>query len=431
MKHKGLILVLALVTVGAGCSSGGDVSVAQITQAQLEQCVRSGVLDMLRLGARLQDIVDAIRGDLDAAIVTIRTSAGDDPTPTYDVSANFPYGGTGPNDQMLAGTLNFSADPEDGIEVGDVIIANLNITSQGGPLTGFISVRITVASDSASEFDGTVDITDNATGCVISFSFDPNNPLFIDGLGFQGPQIAVNFLGIAMTGRVDFLLELGDRLLNASMDLLPNSQVVTVTGTEDGVPFTPVDIDLFPTEEEIDALIGCAQGLFLIAEVVDAITNAILEVGGIDIPNVTVTPTSATTYDFTSMDGGITVTGSLTLTSPTTADVTWNISVDGATGSSTAPWKFTVPGVSTPSASGDAVFNVTAVAGCTLTMSIPESAPLRLASDGPTSGKIMLKVEIDPDTLEIDLDLMETEFDSIIAIRINGLPVPPFLLFGE
>ena len=66
-----------------------------------------------------------------------------------------------------------------------------------------------------------------------------------------------------------------------------------------------------------------------------------------------------------------------------------------------------------------------------VTMSIPESAPLRLASDGPTSGKIMLKVEIDPDTLEIDLDLMETEFDSIIAIRINGLPVPPFLLFGE
>jgi hypothetical protein len=225
------------------------------------------------------------------------------------------YSGNGPDDTRITGLIGFSADPTDGIEIDDTADLTGNITSLGGPLTGSFDLDV-VFTEAGVSVTGTLTLN-NSDGCNFDIVINGTDPLLFDFNDL--PQVAVNILGIELSGTLYAAFNVLGQAFETIIVLAPGLQTASVSGDQNGEPFQGFDIEVFPDQAEVEALLSCfffgGEAAFAILNDLGDVYGAVLDPGS--FPNVSVEPGvpngAYIDYDFTADFEGYSADGTIRL----------------------------------------------------------------------------------------------------------------------
>lgn len=449
--QKRLALVLCAAWGIALCCCSDDEIAAIVddpaaVQQALQGCTQFGFFSMLRLMDEVDEVVEVIQAGFTQDGITVDPSTDQaDPDFTWIVSSDFSSSGSDNTDTRLSGKITFSEDPTDGIAFGSTADMDLVITSLGGPITGSVEALVTTVNEDTITVSGSVAINDSDDGCNITFTIPTSPGLSLSDSGpSMLPQLAVNMLGLLIEGSFDIDVMAGGHSLQGTLSLPPNSQNANVTdATIDEAPINDFSFEVAPDPETLNGLAECLFGsLFVFQTVIQSIGPIAMESESPGTyEEITVTPVSATVFDFTvdTTGGlvGISLEGILsgTVTLPTSetqpASVVWTFAGTGVSFSaaSTSPLMVILPdGESSGSVYGGGAINFLEQPVCSGTFDIPSSMPMELL-DGELfgdSGRVTFTATLGDDTLSLTIDLA-FEGD-VLEASLNGIPIPPELI---
>jgi len=217
------VLVLALV---AGCGGSGGVGLPGFDLQALADCTGLTIAQIGAIFAMFGDLLDVAQG---GSVPTVVFGPGGGPN-SFTYSASLDLDGDATFETMITGGAVFSADPTDGIDVGDTVNITVN-TVNGTLLTGNGHVGLTlIAPDTVQATPGALSLT-GVGGC---------------GMDVTAMDLTVPFSGVSVafpTGTLDFeVTALGDLLLGTIT--FDGSPIANVAGSVNASLDVDFDIDL-------------------------------------------------------------------------------------------------------------------------------------------------------------------------------------------
>ena len=450
MQKRWALVLCAAWGIALCCCSDDEIAAIvdgpEAVQQALQGCTQTGFFSMLRLMDEVDEVVDVIQAGFNQEGITANPSTDEaDPDFTWIVSSDVSSSGSETADTRIAGKITFSEDPTDGIAFGSTADISLVITSLGGPITGNVDAVVTTVNEDTITISGSVAINDSDDGCNIAFTIPVSPGLSLSDSGpSMDPQLAVNMLGLLIEGSFDLDVMTGGHSLQGTLSLPPNSQNANVTdATIDEVAIDDFSFEVAPDPETLNGLAECLFGsLFVFETVIQSIGPIAME---IESPGtyaeITVTPVSATVFDFTvdttssltgiGLEGVLSGTVTLPASDTQPASVVWTFAGTGISfsASSTSPLMVILPdGETVGSVYGGGAINFTEQPVCSGTFNIPSSMPMELV-DGELfgdSGRITFTATLGDDTLSLTIDLaVEGE---VLEATLNGIPIPPELI---
>lgn len=430
-----LALLLSLSLSGLACSSGGGASLTEIQQA-LEDCSQDGVIDVVRVLGNLNVIFDVAQGD---AVPDNMTWTPTGTANEFDYSISFPRTGNGADDTRVTGTIQFSDDPTDGIALGDTATLDGTITSLGGPLTGNFQLDLEF-TEAGLSITGDL-LLNNSDGCDFDISINASDPLVV-AFGDFIPMLAVNVLGIEVSGTLYISFSALGHPVNAVVVLTPGVQNAMVSGDLDDEPFDAFEVEVFPDPAEVQSLISCfyfgGEGAFSILEDLGSVYDAIGDPGS--YPDITVQPGVPSggqiAYDFTADFGDYSAEGTIRVptdpngTGSTTFTFTSNtVMLTGTTGfSGSGTFYINFSGGDPASAYG--TVSLTTDDGCVVDTEFHQSDPVVLDGDLFDAGLVTFTATALGNTLHLLVDFSApTPEEGVLEANINGISIPGALIF--
>jgi len=413
MRKRLAVLATALVIgSSAGCSSDNPIF-QQLSQQQFEDCLTENVFTMLRLVSKLQTIMGLIadQGTPPADIVINNSDLVN-----YTFQCDFAVSGAGANDTRVTGAILFASDPvanglTGSIQINNVIIASI---APSGTLTGSAQVVLAIVDENTTTMTGQVVLNDD--GCDTTLNL--NQPLTMTAGLPVGPVVQSTFLGLGISGLIDYITDFIFAVVEGQIDIPAESQTVSVT--TDSSLLGTVIFDLFPAEEVVSEMAQCLfLGLLTGEGILEAIEDLLAEFGGDDQPNVTLAlPNFTVTGEGFQMTG--TITGSA---APFAVTFSFTIGDPTASGQTKGTMLVTPPVGETPGVI-DGAYSVTfPESTCAICI---EFSGVEFAGDQNFDvGIVTITVTLGEDELVLRLDVSEEEIIDAISGTFNGIVLPP------
>ena len=456
MRKLGLVAALAIgVLLPVGCGSSGGW-LEQFIQ-ELRGCTADGLGNLIGLTLLMDPIIDAIEfGDFEPGLTVDET---DEENNIWAFEYMVDLDGDGLADTTLSGTIDFSADPSEGIPAGttSVIVFGVSGTEDYSGTGQFDSVYGAGEVTSISGF-GMLTIPG---GCEVEFDVPANSPLTF---ARNGIVPATDVFGGELYGVISLYVDTGEHYIEATLTMTMGSNTIEASNVfVDDVEGSAFDFDLELDEERFQTLIECTFASFFgIEQVVTDLSSILRAValgeqfeGTIDTTIINVLPPA---WSFTASIDGAEVTGTIALAAipapngPVTATVTFDYDFpgEGFTASATAGNPLVVSG--TLSEDGMAIEDMvlhgrinTRFAGpiltqlgdddaCVGTITIPSTNPINAdyfnsesQGDVNLGAIVLLSVTVGSDNLKLSLAAVDREGEvelSPIGALFNNIPFP-------
>jgi len=443
-----LAALFLFCTLIVGCGGSGGTNLA-VSREALQGCTESSVRRMLQVFDGLIGVPDALSGEPTipgfSVEVTLSQDPGDPPL-TYDFSVVFDTTGNALPDTALVGKVTFSEDPTPGI--AEFAMAQFDFSVQNTPpiagavfemgtLNGSGSIAVVFgAVVNEVTITGSLSLADTAgDGCAADLLFPAETPL---NLGF-GPQIAANLVSFEIFGTIQAALESLGHRLDETLTLTQGDRTVDGQGSFDGTAEFDFSFDLVPPDADVQQLIDCAASVSDQFKSLLGLSRDVVESGvltgrapppGVIVVVTTDPDTFGYTADLALLDPGTfaagTVSGQVTV-DRTVPDVAFTWGMDGTL--MTNP-PTTLLGASTRalrvrldergnvlSFSGAGTFDLSGATGCSVSIAVPDDAPLL---ESGASGTEILTVNAGGNVMTVTIDFRE----QTVAAVINGIPFP-------
>lgn len=312
--------VLALLLIAAACGGGSDaITVERQASSALQDCMRDVTNAYIRLYAQVELLASVAEGGVIPPNLTWEESTNpQDPPFTYYFVLGLDIGGDPFPDIEIDGRASFDADPTDGIDVGDCLMLDGDIApvqDASVSIFGFLWGMVEFAAANRIEVSGPAAWENVLENCRSEMNASEQTPLSITFpnsiiSGGAPPQTAVEILGLQASGAFDRMdVDQGSDRFRGTATLPDQSQVASYTGTVNGGGQQTIDIELFPSDAEIDALAQCLadqQVVFVaLSGAIEKLTDLFIEGGRNlqtipDADGLTITPTgSASVVNYT------------------------------------------------------------------------------------------------------------------------------------
>jgi len=325
-------LVTALIVgllLPIGCGGGGDDGISNLVQ-QLRGCTEDGLGYLFGLTLFMGPIVDAIENDGEHDTVGLTVNEVNSDTNVWSFNYEIDLDGDGTAETTLAGQIDFSEDPSDGI--ADNATAAVSWSIDGSEdLTGAGTFDFLYKPSGTTSISGGGFL--NIPGdCFVEFDIPEGTPLDFDP---NANFLTTDVLGAEIYGVIELFIELGDNTIFSILTLSMDSNTVTASGVEiDDVEAGSFSFDVDLDIEALQQLLnGCAQGHFLLlGAAIEDIGDVVAALAfGEDFAgeNLSSNPTGLLQWSFTAtwidrtMTGTLGVTGGLTPGSTVSLAVTF------------------------------------------------------------------------------------------------------------
>ena len=260
MKKMGLVATLVaglLFPVGCG-SSGGDGGLSILEQ--LQGCTEDGLGYLMALTLIMEPVIEAIADDRDVPGLSVTET--DETEHIWSYTYVLDLDGDGVPETTLAGTIDFSADPDGGIQPGTSSVIGWNVGGTEG-FAGNGTFNTNYGEDEMTTLSGSGTLMIPG-GCELNITIPVGTPLNIAPNGIA-PML--DLLGAEVYGAIQLIVSRGGDNLSSTLTLLMGSNTVQASNVMlNGIGGVNFEFDVELDEERLQAMFGCVEGSFFLLE---------------------------------------------------------------------------------------------------------------------------------------------------------------------